>query len=131
MTVVIVIRKRGEWDLSHDPHVRQRKKKLAKEVASVFFLVLWYVLANNLALVLTILHLLGGKLYPLWIIYAICTPLIQGLFAFSMTVENHNCNKSLPCCGFRNKNVIAEYTLKPAVMVEGSGTISRALPSYT
>ena len=96
-------------------------------MASVFFLVLRYVLVNCLALVLTILQLLGGKAFPLWIIYAICTPLIPELIAFVLTVEKDTCtNARIHCCEFRYKNAVAEYALKPAV--EGSRTIPRALP---
>ena len=125
ITVVIVIRRRREWDLTHDHLIRKQKKKLTKEVGSVLFLVLGFVFVNSLSLILRIVQLVGGQAFPLWIIYAICTPLIPGLVSFIMTVDNDTCSTALH--SFRSKNVIGEYALQPAL--EGSGTLPRALPS--
>ncbi|KAL5479778.1 hypothetical protein EMCRGX_G023352 [Ephydatia muelleri] len=94
-SVVIVIRRRREWDLTHDPLVGEQNKKRTKEVASVIFLVLGFVFVNSLDLILRIIQLFGGKAFPLWVIIAICIPLIPGLFALIMTVDSDTCNTAL------------------------------------
>ena len=112
-SVVIVIRRRREWDLTHDPLAGEQKKKRTKEVASVIFLVLGFVFVNSLDLILRIIQLFGGKAFPLWVIIAICIPLIPGLFALIMTVDSDTCNTALR--SFRSKSVIAEYPIQPAL----------------
>ena len=124
-SVVIVIRRRREWDLSHDLLVRKQKKKLRKEVFSVIFLVVGFIFVNSVSIILRIIQLLGRKAFPLWVISAICIPLIPVIVSFIMTVDSDTFNTALH--SFRSKNVIGEYALQPAL--EGSGTIPRALPS--
>ena len=120
--VAIVIRRRREWDLTHDYLTSNKKKMMMKEVVSVLFLVLGFVFVNSLSLILRIIQLVGtGKAFPLWIIYAISTPLMPGLVSFILTVDRNTCNTALR--SFTSKNAVAEYTIEPAL--EGSGTIPR------
>ena len=123
ITVVIVIRRRREWDLTHDPLIINKKKQMMKEVASVSLLVLGFVFVNSLSLILRIIQLVGGKAFPLWIIYAIFTPLMPGLVSFVMTVDSDTCNTALRA--FRSKNAIAEYTIQTTLEDSGRNDSSR------
>ena len=123
ITVVIVIRRRREWDLTHDPLIINKKKQMMKEVASVSLLVLGFVFVNSLSLILRIIQLVGRKAFPLWIIYAIFTPLMPGLVSFVMTVDSDTCNTALRA--FRSKNAIAEYTIQTTLEDSGRNDSSR------
>ena len=123
ITVVIVIRRRREWDLTHDPLVSKKKKTMVKEVASVSFLILVFVLVNSLALILRIIQQIGGKAFPLWVINAICTPLMPGFVSFILTVDSDTCNTVLR--SFRSKNAITEYAIQPSLEDSGRDDSSR------
>ena len=124
VTVVIVIRKKLQWDpLCCDPEVIKKKRKMEREVATLVLPALAFFIVNILPFINSISEQTGKERFALWVAYAILPQLSGGMGAFFMTVDKDSCSKLVRYSLFRRGGAVKEYAVQ--AVVGGTGTIPR------